>query len=101
MKKDTLREAGGKTAAEMTTDELVTFVNKYGINSPAPVLDELRKRAGDEGEPIKYCVQVDYDMLEEWLWELGYHMDEEGHWVKIVPLTDSEVEEWLREEGRL
>ena len=95
MKKDMMRELGGKTASEMSTQELINTINHWFEAAPLEVLNELRKRAGDDGEPLRHNFECDFDMLDEWCMELGYSLDESGSYVRDVIMTDDEVDEWM------
>lgn len=83
--------------SKISTDELVGKLNNSDVLWWDPdVLIELQSRAGDEGElPANCLAEMPLEIVDSWLYDLGYVADDAGTYRKRSPLTDDEVDAWL------
>lgn len=94
------RKDGSFKLQELTIDELIDIINRNGCAwHDHNIVLELQRRAGDEGyiKSTETLATIDIDILEEWLWELGFDFDgtDEGNIIRTTPITDAEVDAWL------
>ena len=91
------RPDGSFVLQELTTDELVDWINSTGSTAwqIPQVLEELCKRADCYYEAGQRLDDLTVEQTDEIMYELGYEPDGDTY-RHIVGLTDAEVDEWMR-----
>ena len=93
-----IRKDGSFRWPELTNEELVQKLNENSLHwLNHDVLVDLMRRVHDDGdiEPDAVLDDLPIEIVDEWLYELGFEPNDDGQYVHIVGMTDAEVDEWL------